>query len=187
MSTEVAPHSHHYRREMSYSFGVIGPEHEADLLEALCEGYTRANQIQIRAEPAAYPCCLGCGSYRYVEPENCQVYDFRRGRARKTDPNCQHVFGAFPLDRRKRGTCIDLACMLAAIFREKDGDRRARVVIEHQFRIVGADDEGVEIKERLDGKYHAMVMKGDGTIVDPTTKVKALAVGAHQKACDCGG
>ncbi len=185
---ETAPHAFEYfRRRMSYEFGVIAPEHEADLLEGLCEGFVRANQIQIRAQPAAYPCCLGCGAYKYVDPENCQIFDWRGSRAkRKIDPNCQHVFGAQPLDKRKRGTCIDLACMLCAIYREKDGDRRAHVIIEHQFGPVeGHDDDGSPLRERHDGKYHAMVQKGDGTIVDPTHKVEAaLQVG---KACDCGG
>src|SRR5690606_2394102 len=120
---------------------------------------------------------LGCGSYTYVEPENCRVYDWRRGRSQKVDSNCQHVLGAYPLDMRKKGTCIDLACMLCAIYREKNGDRGARVVIEHQYSAQG---------ERQDGKYHAMVMKGDGEIVDPTAKVKtapSMKVGA--RTCDC--
>ena len=176
---DKAPHAHTYfRRRMSYEFGVIAPEHEADLLEGLCEGFVRANQIQIRAQPEAYPCCLGCGTYRYVEPENCRVYDWRRGRAATVDGNCQHVWGAYPLDVRKKGTCIDLACMLCAIFREKANDRAARVIIDHQYSREG---------QRLDGKYHAMVEKGDGTVVDPTEKVEASAATMQvgQKICDC--
>lgn len=180
MSGDREPHRHeYYRRRMSYEFGVVAPEHEADLLEGLCEGFVRANQIQIRAQPDAYPCCLGCGGYKYVEPENCRVYDWRRGRKTQVDGNCQHVFGAYPLDVRKKGTCIDLACMLCAIYREKDDDRGARVIIEHQFH--GG--------ERLDGKYHAMIMRGDGSIVDPTEKVKAASAAPMQvggmKTCDC--
>ena len=172
------------RRRMSYEFAVIGPEHEADLLEGLCEGIVRANQIQIRAEPEAYPCCLGCGKYKYVEPESCQFFDWRGSRASRTiDRNCQHVFGAYPLDKRRRGTCIDLACMLCAIYREKGDDLKAQVIIEHQFGpVVGHDDEGAPLRERLDGNYHAMVRKGDGTIVDPTHKVEA----AQQTGQACG-
>lgn len=175
MGNDAVPHQlKHFRRTMSFDLGVVAPEHEADALEGLCEGFVRANQIMIRAEPDSYPCCLGCGEYRYAEPENCRIFDWKRGKAKKVDPNCQHVFGAYHLDKRKRGTCIDLACMLAAIYREKDNDARARVIVEHQFTSDG---------ERLDGKYHAMVMKGDGEIVDPTLKVKAaLPVG---ESCGC--
>jgi hypothetical protein len=183
MGNEQLPHQEDYfRRRMSYEFGVTGPEHEADLLEGLCEGFVRANQIQIRAEPDSYPCCLGCGSYIYVEPENCRVYDWKTRRHLKTDGNCQHVFGAYPLDVRRKGTCIDLACMLCAIYREKDNDREARVIIEHQ---VDGNGDGIP------GKYHAMVMRGDGRIVDPTEKVKQATAAASAaaiqvgKACDC--
>lgn len=188
MSDEHVPHAHKYfRRRMSYEFGVVDPDHEADLLEGLCEGFVRANQIQIRAQPEAYPCCLGCGEYKYVEPENCRIYDWRRGRAASIDSNCQNVWGAYPLDKRKRGTCIDLACMLCAIYREKEDDRSARVIIDHQFGpVIGYLEDGEPIRERLDGRYHAMVKRGDGTVVDPTHKVKpeALQVG-QQKTCDC--
>jgi len=192
MSAEHVDHAYKYiRRHMGYEFGVIAPEHEADLLEGLCEGFVRANQIQIRVQPEAYPCCLSCGSYRYVDPENCKVFDWKRGRKAVRDSNCQTVWGAYPLDKRKRGTCIDLACMLCAIFREKEDDRGARVVIEHQFGpIVGYDPDGSPQRERLDGQYHAMVMRGDGDIVDPTHQVieqaKALAVGGCvEQECGC--
>ncbi len=191
MSDEKEPHAHDYiRRKMSYEFGVISPEHEADLLEGLCEGMVRANQIQIRAQPDAYPCCLGCGGYVYVEPQNCRAFNWRQGRAAKLDKSCQHVFGAWPLDVRKRGTCIDLACMLCAIYREKEDDRSARVIIEHQFGpVIGYDENGEEIRERLDGRYHAMVMRGDGTIVDAVEKVRANTEQAEGmtvgQACDC--
>lgn len=179
MAHEQPPHQDkYYRRRMSYEFGVVAPEHEADLLEGLCEGFVRANQIQIRARPSDYPCCLTCGGYEYVDPENCRVYDWKRGRAAARDSNCQNVLGAWPLDVRKKGTCIDLACMLCAIFREKDGDPRARVIIEHQYSPNG---------QRLDGKYHAKIMRGDGTQVDPSADLDANAAAIHagQHVCDC--
>jgi hypothetical protein len=189
MSDEKEPHAENYiRRKMSYEFGVISPEHEADLIEGLCEGMVRANQIQIRAQPDAYPCCLGCGGYKYVQPENCRAFDWRGGSP-SVDKSCQHVYGAWPLDVRKRGTCIDLACMLCAIYREKEDDRTARVIIEHQFRTVGTDANGQEVRERLDGQYHAMVMRGDGSIVDAVDKVRANTEQAQSmsvgQACDC--
>lgn len=159
---------------MSFDIGVIGPEHEADTLEGLCEGFVRANQIMIRAEPNAYPCCIGCGGYRYVEPENCRIFNWRRGKQDKVDPNCQHVFGAYHLGKRKAGTCIDLACLLAALCREKDNDPKARVVIDHQY-----DEDG----RRLDGQYHAMVKTGQGQVIDPTLMVEAeLPAG---ETCSC--
>lgn len=173
MSDETKPFTDkHYKRTLSFEYGTIGPEHEADCLEAICEGMVRANQIMIRAQPDAYPCCLGCSGYRYVNPQNCRTFNWRRGHAPKVDPNCQHVFGAFGLQRRRAGTCIDLACMAAAIYREKENDPNARVIIEFQFGdVIDVDEEGEEIRERLDGLYHAMVKLGDGTIVDPTEKV----------------
>jgi hypothetical protein len=148
-----------YPRRMSFGYAVIDPHMEADLLEGLCEGYVRANQIQILADPDAYPCCIGCGKYRYIPPKNCRIWHWRTGR--EVDPNCQHVHGAYPLDRRKMGTCIDLACMLAAIYRVKEGDPGARVLIDHQI-----DDEG----NGIPGKYHALVRLGNGEIIDPIEK-----------------
>ncbi len=149
-------------RTMGYDYECVSPEHEADLLEALCEGFVRANQIQIRAQENAYPCCLGCGNYRYIPPQNCG-----------TDRNCQNVHGAAPLHRKRKGTCIDLACLLAAILREKEGDRGARVVIDFQFDGRAANVDGGEI---LPGRYHAMVLKGDGaTLLDPQKQLEELA------------
>ncbi len=156
-------------RTMSFGYECVSPEHEADILECLCEGYTRANQIMIRAQENAYPCCLGCGNYRYVPPSNC-VYDFRSREV--VDRNCQAVLGAAALHRKRKGTCIDLACMLAAIYREKEGDALAKVIIDYQFDEQTADAQGGEI---VPGKYHAMVKKGDGTIVDPQAQLEALA------------
>lgn len=171
-----------FPRRMSYGYAVVHPEMEADLLEALCEGFVRANQVQIRCDPEAFPCCLGCGRYRYVPPANCRVWHWRTGRS--VDPNCQHVHGAFPLDRRKMGTCIDLACMLAAVYREKEGDPTCRVIVDHQL-----DEDG----NGIPGKYHAMVMKTDGEIVDPVQKAyvpedPGQAVGAPNEPmkCNCG-
>ena len=165
-------------RRMSFGYGVTDPQMEADLLEAICEGYVRANQIQIRSCPDAFPCCLGCGKYRYVPPRNCRVMHWRTGK--QVDPNCQHVHGAFPLDKRQMGTCIDLACMLCAIFREKDGDTAARVLIDHQL-----DESG----NGIPGMYHALVRKGDGEIVDPQRKVESktrgMSVGGSPP-CNCG-
>lgn len=186
---EIKPfEDRHYKRTLSYDYATVGPEHEADCLEALCEGFVRANQIMIRAQPDAYPCCLGCGKYRYVEPKNCRVFDWKRGRAPRVDPNCQHVWGAYGLHKRKAGTCIDLACMMAAIYREKEDEPKARVVIEHQFgdKIIDVDEAGEPVYERLDGLYHAMVMLGDGSIVDPTHKVINPQKGpARAEVCGC--
>lgn len=173
-------------RRMSVSYAVISPEHEADCLEALCEGYVRLNQIVIRSQPNAYPCCLTCGEYSYVPPVNCYTYKLGLRRQRGTDPACQHVRGCFELQKSGKGTCIDLACALAAFLREKENDRGARVVIEHQF-----DEKG----DHKPGLYHAIVMKGDGSIVDPQVQVQEaeaafnstggeLAIGC---ACSAGG
>lgn len=153
----LAPISADVTRKMSFDFSSNCASMEADVLEALCEGYTRANQMMVRAEPDAYPCCFGCGNYRYIPPKNCRTVDRRTNKA--IDPSCQHVHGAAQLHTHGEGTCIDLACMLAALLREKGGDPRARVIIDFQL-----DDEGLSIP----GRYHAMVMRGDQTIVDPT-------------------
>lgn len=187
---ELEPLDQGHRRTMSYVYETIGPEHEADLLEALCEGFVRANQIQIRAQEAAYPCCLGCGNYAYVPPKNCQVYT--RTGAQATDTLCQQVLGAAPLHRTGKGTCIDLACYLAALKREKDGLRGARVGIEFQFKKGDIDP----------GKYHAIVIVpregAEDEILDPQAQLEELAQrkAATQLAqrrlevgagCGCGG
>lgn len=163
-------------RTMSYVYETVGPEHEAHLLEALCEGYVRANQIQVRAQDGAYPCCLGCGNYRYVPPSNCKTYDYRKRRS--VDPQCQQVLGAAPLHRKKEGTCIDLACYLCALIREKDGDRQARVGIDYQF-----DEAG----RMIPGKYHAIVVKGDGQILDPQRQLEELAARKSAGGSACAG
>jgi hypothetical protein len=176
-----------YPRRISFGYGVTSPEMEAQMLEALAEGFVECNRIQIRQNPDQFPCCLSCGRYRYVEPVHCRTYHWKTGRA--VDPNCQHVYGAFPLDERGKGTCIDLACMLAAIYREKDGELDTRVIIEHEL---DADGYGIP------GRYHAMVLREDGTIEDiaefikqkqkqnPEYEAQGMAVGSPP-ACDCGG
>lgn len=159
-------------RTMSFVYETSDPEHEADLLEALCEGFVRANQIMIRAQEDAYPCCLGCGNYAYVPPASCQVYD-RQRRKTVADGSCQKVLGAAQLHRTGKGTCIDLACYLCALKREKDGLRSARVGIDYQFN---PDVDG----EIQPGKYHAIVVvpQGEGqadVILDPQQQLEELA------------
>ena len=173
-------------RRLSYGYTCTDPEHEAQVLEAICEGFTRANVAQMQADPDAFPCCLSCGDIQYVEPENCKIRDWRTNSP--VDPNCQHVFGAVQLVRRRKGTCIDLACLLAAIYRLKEQDHAARVIIDFQQDGLG---------RFVPGQYHAMVMRGDGSIVDPVAKTMnanevahPIAVGggqAYESPCGCGG
>jgi hypothetical protein len=162
-------------RKMSFDFSSNSAQMEADVLEALCEGFVRANQMMIRAQPGAYPCCFGCGTYRYEPPRNCVTVN-RRNTV--IDAQCQHVHGAAQLQADGAETCIGLACMMAALLREKGGDRGARVIIDFLL-----DKQGVSIP----GQYHAMVMKTGGEIVDPTVPQHddddqpAIGVGA----CGC--
>lgn len=166
-------------RRISFGFAAYDRDQEADLIEALCEGFVRANAVMIRADPERYPCCTGCGGYLYEEPNNCRVRNWETGVA--VDPDCQHVRGAAPMHKLGRGTCIDLACMQAALLRVKDG-RDARVIIE--------DDLGPNGEQRP-GKYHALVLLADGSTVDPSAEAP-LAVGGrrgeqHQTPCGCKG
>jgi hypothetical protein len=170
-------------RRMSFGYTGYGPDQEADVLEALCEGYVQANVVMIRADPDRFPCCTGCGGYQYEEPSNCRVRNWETGVA--VDPDCQHVRGAVVLHKMGVGTCIDLACMAAALLRVKD-EKEARVVIEHDL---GPNDEWQP------GKYHAVVMLDDGSIVDPSAEAP-LAIGGRrsqqrrgeqQTSCGCKG
>ena len=172
-------------RRLSYGYTCVDPENEAVILEALCEGYVRANVAQMSIDPDAFPCCLSCGDIGYVEPENCKIRNWKTNAP--VDPNCQHVFGAVQLVRRRKGTCIDLACLLAAILRVKQGDHAARVIIEFQRDAAG---------NLMPGEYHAMVMTGAGEIVDPVEKTQGaeaaapkLAVGGGplEAPCNCSG
>lgn len=144
------------KRRISFHYVTATLEQEPHLVEALCEGFVRANEIEIIADPEEYPCCIACGRVRYSAPIPCM----RNGRA---EPNCQEVFGITALLRRGYGTCIELACAQCAIKRVKDG-KECHVIVRHQ---IGAN--GLPIPNQ----YHALLEYADGTIEDTTEEVKA--------------
>ena len=138
-------------REFRYTYAYEGNDDQADTIEGFCEGLVRGNVSQIATDPDRYPCCLGCSDLKYVDPPICRDNRF-----------CQPIKGAGPLIDSGEGTCIDLACLLAAMLRHK-GDRKARVEIENETAY------GKEIP----GQYHAYVIDGKGARHDAQELVEA--------------
>jgi hypothetical protein len=132
-------------REIHFQFTSVDfdAEHEADIIEAICEGFVRANEIMILADPDFFPNDLD--DLQYHPPKSCP--------SKKGVYGCQPVKGGVALLQRGAGTCIDLACLLCALLRVKHGDGGAKVVIYPQ--------------NNKQGLYHAVVESGSGTIYDP--------------------
>lgn len=132
-------------REIHFQFTSVDgdAEHEADIMEGICEGFVQANEIMILADPNFFPNDLA--DLRYHPPKSCP--------SKKGVYGCQLVKGSVALLRRGAGTCIDLACLFCALLRVKHGDAEAKVVIVPQ-----TDQQG---------PYHAVVESGSGETYDP--------------------
>jgi len=133
-------------RELKFQFGSIDgdAEHEATCIEALCEGFVRCNEVQIRVHPEFFP--DEPDAFRYIPPPSCKSSRGIHG--------CQPVKGAVPLMKSGLGSCIDLACMWCAILRTKYGDQGAVVAVDPQT-------------PGRQGLYHAVTIDGAGQIYDP--------------------
>jgi hypothetical protein len=133
-------------REFKFQFGSVDgdAEHEADCIEALCEGFVRCNEVQILADPDYFP--DDPSAFRYIPPPSC--------RSSKGIQGCQPVKGALALMKSGLGSCIDLACMYCALLRTKHGDRSAFVKVDPQI-------------PNRQGLYHAVAVGGAGNIYDP--------------------
>ena len=163
-------------REICFTYKAQDPENEMGILEGLCEGYVRANEFMIGADPDAYPCCSSCGELQYTDPQPCFVR--RNGKCKKAE-NCQRVKGAYELVKTGYGTCIDLACFYCAIKRAKNGEE-CNVVIHPEY-----DAHGNPIQNA----YHAIVVFADGREVDPSELAKNNAEHGHtcEGSCEAHG
>ncbi len=148
-------------REFRLQFGVDNPEQERKNIERYSNGVVDLNWEKIAAHPDDYPCCLGCSGLRYVDAPTCYT---KVGSKLKAIPGCQPIYAADVLMHRNKGTCIDLACLEAALKRH-DGDAGAHVQIDHQYDVKG---------KAIPGKYHAICVSGDGVVFDPQ---RSLEVG----------
>jgi hypothetical protein len=139
-------------REIGFIYQAVDDENEMAILEGLCEGFVRANEMMIASDPEHFPCCNSCGSLHYSDPKPCAA-----GRR-----NCQKVKGAYALLQSGYGTCIDLACFYAAIKRKKDGED-CWVAIDSELDANG---------NAVPNAYHAFVRFADGRVVDPAEEAK---------------
>lgn len=108
-----------------------------DCLSALCEGIIRTNMIWIESteDGRLAPCCLGQAGVEYVLPKGCGMKH-----------PCQTVLGAREMLTSGKGTCIDIACYVAAQLRLRGTP--ASVVFENMRNAAG---------EPIEGQYHALV------------------------------
>ena len=121
---------------------------EKDQLRALAEGFVRANEMAIAANPGAYPQTIEQAALRYVKPVRCN------------DPHpCQRVLGVGPLFELGEETCLGLAALHCALLRYFDNDAGARVAIEPQSRFSR-------------GAWHALVVTGAGRVLDTQSIVE---------------
>jgi len=124
------------------------PGDDRGAIEAYSNGLADVNTTIIGREPGKFSACLGCSHLKYVEAPSCYKVSLLGGKERI--PGCQPIVAADLLYERGTGTCVDLACYLAAARRVHLGERN-RVAIE---------DQG-------GGMYHAVVVNGVGERFDP--------------------
>jgi len=120
---------------------IFDAENDATVMEcltALCEGVIRANMVWLRYHGA--PCCLAAAGVKYVLPDGCGARH-----------PCQTVRGAAEMFRQGVGTCIDVACYVAAQLRLKD--HKAKAVFTNM------KDRG---GRPIPGQYHALVETDHG-------------------------
>ncbi len=124
------------------------PGDDRGTIEAYSNGLADVNTAIIGRNPGRYSMCLGCSHLKYVDAPSCYKVTLLGGKEKI--PGCQPIVAADLLYTRGTGTCVDLACYLAAARRVHLGESN-RVSIE---------DQG-------DGLYHAVVIDGAGRRLDP--------------------
>ena len=144
----------------------------AQLVTELGEALTLINMWQLQRDGEALPCCLGCGGVQYEPPQLCGPVG---GWAIARDYPCQLLFDVRGIYRRKRGTCLDLACERAARLRLKGLEATVAVVFRYHAG------------RRLPGQYHAYVETPNGP-QDPSYELQHNpGQCAGPGACDCTG
>ena len=139
------------------------PGDDRAVIEEYANGLADVNTAIIGRAPDRYSACLGCSHLKYVDAPSC--YRTKAFGGKERIPGCQPIVAADMLAYRGTGTCIDLACYLAAARRVHFGERN-RVSIE---------DQG-------GGLYHAVVVDGMGRRLDP----QQIALKRHCEA-GCNG
>lgn len=142
-------------------FDTYDDEMTKKTLESLCEGFTLANMVWMRAHPD-HPCCLAKAGIRYVDPQGCAT-----GGAGP----CQTVRGAAEILRTGIATCIDIASYYAAVLRLRG--ITARVIARNMVDANGRP---------IPGQYHILVRTRSG-VRDYT---EDLIAGHHHRCeSDC--
>jgi len=128
-----------------------------------CEALVRINMLEIELYGHDLPCCLACGGVEYVPPPGCPTGDA-----------CQQVYDALMIYVIKEATCLDIACEVAARLRLRG--ERASVYIVHQL---DAYDRPVA------GKFHAAVLRADGSTSDPAEDLRQYPGVCLGELCGC--
>jgi len=137
-------------RELRVRFSVDDQRpNESIALQALgiAWGVVAANEAYFRFHPDA-PCCLGCAGVRYVPPETC-------------GPHCQWCDTAGVVLERRVATCLSAAAYACAKLRIK-GEAATLWMAP-----MAEGDGGI-----IPGQFHMVVRLPNGTLVDPTEKLK---------------
>lgn len=129
--------------EFRVLFDGYDDEMVMDCLTGLCEGVIRINMIWFTSEIGAdAPCCLATAGVTYIPPIGCG-----------SPHPCQTVLGAPEILERKKATCIDIACYVAAQLRLRGIS--ATVVFDNMLNAQGG---------KIVGMYHALVETPEGVL-----------------------
>lgn len=128
--------------EFRVLFDGYSDEMVMDCLTGLCEGVVRANMIWFAIAGQEAPCCLAAAGVTYIPPIGCG-----------SPHPCQTVLGAPEILERKKATCIDIACYVAALLRLRGIP--ATVVFDNML-----DGNNYPIV----GMYHALVETPEGVL-----------------------
>ena len=155
--------------DLKWELGVLFDAHDDEMAKAIivgiCEGIVQANMVWMeRIGLRNVPCCLGDVGVVYIDPIGCS----------DTQP-CQKVLTGPEILRRKRATCIDIACYMVALLRLLYG-RPAEVLIAN---MIDYDDRPIE------GQYHVVTGLGNGQVHDYTEDL--INGDLAQCSADCAG
>lgn len=117
------------------------PKGRPDVIEALLEGVTRANQILLRENPTHPPLYASGVHYERERDEDWYLAD-----------------GVW---RRRKDDCEGFGPLRAAELRERGGDPGARAMVVCGRCLRRKCNCGI-------GKYHVITEHGDGTTEDPS-------------------
>ena len=150
---------------------VSDPDFMCATLEAVAEGVTRVNQVWLSAAQdlgIETPCCPSClaedTGFRYVGPE-----------AQKCASACQRLDTGAVMLERNQGTCYDLACYFAAVYRGEGKSCAVEIV-----PIVDAYGHPIP------GEFHALIAFADGSTRDPSAELVAYQRDGTKAPCSCG-